>query len=543
MDVAGLSEAPRNPGLPDRPSIAVLPFVDLGPEGREAYLAEGIADELTIDLGRLRELFVISRSSAFTYRGSAVDVKRVGRELGVRYVVEGGLRAVDDQVVVTAQLVDASSGFQLWSGRYERPKGTVIELQREIAAHILNAIGVRIGEAEVERARRGPAVHASAYPAYVRAQASWFRFTRADNAEAEGLVRQALSIEPDDSRSHALLASIHLAAYVLGWDPSTERLQGGRAAARRAIELDPFSARGYASLAIADLWTDRREEALEAARRAVEVGPNSDLCYGVRAMAFAANGSVGEAIDALNRALRLNPRSPSLYWMLLGYMYETAGKGERDWRQRRLRRCDTTARHRGATLVTPATELRVRALVGQCRRDAAGRVFHLAPQPDCAFGGGGRRDATPLRQARCRNALARARPRHDCNLSPAGVKVFPGIRWLLGSYREADVVEDDSGAAAACHPFTYWAWMSRGGADAARAAGLLRVRREREFRATGGLTVQPPTLRSTWKEGSHGLNTIRSLVGTGWRHRHLNCWTFCPLAHGEPPVSFPLLLS
>ena len=339
MDAAGLADPPRNPPLPDRPSIAVLPFVDLGPDGNQAYLAEGISDELTADLGRLRELFVISRSSAFTYRGGAVDVKRVGRELGVQYVVDGSLRAVDGQAVVTTQLIDASNGFQLWSGRYEREVGAVLELQSEISAAILSAIGVRIGEAEVERARRMRRSDAGVYATYVVAQTHWFRFTRADNARAESLLNEVLAIEPDDAHSHALMASTHLAAYVLGWDPRPERLQRGRAAALRAIELDPFAARGYASLAIASLWMDRREEALVAARRAVEVGPNSDLCHGVRAMALAADGSVGAAIDSLNRALRLNPRAPSLYWMLLGYMYEAAGDGGRaaaTWEQVRV---------------------------------------------------------------------------------------------------------------------------------------------------------------------------------------------------------------
>jgi adenylate cyclase len=325
LRLAGLGRPPAEPALPEEPSIAVLPFAVLGPEVQSAHLADGIADELIAGLGRHRDLFVIARSSAFAYRGTSPDVRRVGRELGVRYVVDGSLRASGAQAVVVAQLADARTGFQLWSGRYERAIGHVLDLQAEVSSEILQALGLRIADAEVERVGRESGASDDAYAAYVRARMHWYRMTQEDNHRAEVLLARVLTTRPHDPPAEALLASTDLAAYGFGWDPTPERLERGRAAAVRALDGDPFSSRAHAALAAANLWQGRRAEALAAARRAVELGPNSDLCFGVQATVLAADGAIGAAVRSLNRALRLNPRNPAPYWMLLGYLYQAGG--------------------------------------------------------------------------------------------------------------------------------------------------------------------------------------------------------------------------
>jgi adenylate cyclase len=165
--------------------------------------------------------------------------------------------------------------------------------------------------------------------AYLLALRRWYRFTREDNRQAQRLLERARVIRPDDPRVHALLASTHVTAFAFGWEATLDRLRQGRSSALRAIDLDPFSARAHASLAAANLWMGRDEEALATAQRAVELGPNSDLCLGVRAVVLAAGGRLREAIRSLGRALRLNPRYPSLYWTLLGHLHQAAGRQER----------------------------------------------------------------------------------------------------------------------------------------------------------------------------------------------------------------------
>ena len=329
MDLAGLRDPRRNPSLPDRPSVVVLPFTDLSPHAPREYLADGITEDVTTGLAKFRDFFVIARNSAFSYKGKPTDIDQVARELGVRYVVEGSTRATDERILVTAQLIDAATGFHVWSARYDRKVDNVLDLQTDISTEILEALGVQIEAAELERLGDQATVPPGAYAALVQGRAFWRRFTRADHERARELFERALTLEPDYASAYAYLATIHVAAYGLGWDPVPQRLEQGSLLVRRAMELDPADPLAHSALAGILLWTGRAEEVVvAAAKRAVDLRPTGDSTYGMLAMALAAEGRPREAIDALNGALRLNPRHPSPYWMLLGYLQAAAGRLE-----------------------------------------------------------------------------------------------------------------------------------------------------------------------------------------------------------------------
>jgi TolB-like protein/DNA-binding winged helix-turn-helix (wHTH) protein len=326
--LAGLQAPPTRPALPERPSLVVLPFADLGSVSRDGLVADGLTDDLTFEIARFPDLFVISRSSAFAYRSAVGRVSEIADELGVRYVVEGSVRTDATRIIVSAQLTDAASELQIWSGRRESPLADLYELQQLLAHDIAGALGAAIRTSELRGALRVAERDQSAHQLLVRARDAWYRFTREGHAEAEVLVRRALEIDPEDARLHGLLSTTLVASGAMGWDLDPALVEEGRRHAQRAVELDPSLSTAYASLAGAELFGGDVRAAVQAADRAVELGPNSDMCHGIRAMSLAQEGRVFAAIDALNQAIRLNPKHPAPYWMLLGYMYDRGGRRE-----------------------------------------------------------------------------------------------------------------------------------------------------------------------------------------------------------------------
>lgn len=328
LALSGSAQPPERPRLPPQPSLVVLPFTDLSPDEGQRHLAEGIAEDLTWGLVRFPELFVISRSSALLYGTGTRDapLSAIAEELGVRYAVEGSVRVVDERIVINAQLVEARSGVQVWADRLDTRLGDVLEAQSRLAEQIVEVLGVRIREAELERLRHQPTESFDAYELFLSGRAHFYAFTREDHAQARRLFERALAIDPLYELPVAYLAAIELSAYVLGWDPRAERIEAALALARRARRLDPFEPMPHTVEALANLLEGRGDIATAAARRAVELGPNSDFCYGVKAAVHAGDGQPLGAIRSLDRALRLNPRHPEFYWMLAGYLHQRTGR-------------------------------------------------------------------------------------------------------------------------------------------------------------------------------------------------------------------------
>ncbi len=224
--------------LPDSPSIAVLPFRNLSGNVEQDYFADGIVEDIITALSRIRWLFVIARNSSFTYKGRTVDEKQVGRELGVRYVVEGSVRQSESRIRITGQLVDASAGTHLWADRFEGRLDDIFELQDQIATSIVGAIASQLERAEIERARRKPTGNLSAYDNYLRAMPHLHRGTREAIDEALPLFYKAMQLDPEFASAHAMAAWCHFWRKINGWmtDRPQEIAEGVRLA-RLAVEL------------------------------------------------------------------------------------------------------------------------------------------------------------------------------------------------------------------------------------------------------------------------------------------------------------------
>jgi adenylate cyclase len=322
----GAGLPPGSPALPAEPSVVVLPFRDLSPDAGRAYLAEAITEDLTSALVRIPAIFVISRSSADTYADGAAPLATIGRELGVRYAVEGSVRAAQDELVVTSRLVDVESGIHVWSDLFDAPASGALGVQARLAEDIVAALGTRIAEAELARLRDRPTTDLDAYELFVQARADFYAYTRPAHARARERIERALALDPEYAHAATYRAALELAPYYLGWDVDPARIGRARALATRAIELDPFAPLPRTVIAMSYMAEGRAQEALEEAHRAVALGPNSDVCQGVEALALARARRPVDALRALDRALRLNPRHPELYWLMAGLLQAQVGR-------------------------------------------------------------------------------------------------------------------------------------------------------------------------------------------------------------------------
>jgi TolB-like protein/class 3 adenylate cyclase/Tfp pilus assembly protein PilF len=329
LDLAGVLPS-ENPALPDLPSVVVLPFANMSGDPEQAYFADGITEDLTTALSGASGLFVISRNSAFTYKGRAVRVEDVGRELGVRYVLEGSVRKAGDQVRITAQLIDATTGFHVWSDKFDRRLEDIFTLQSEISEQILGAVGASISEAELERIRRKPTESLTAYDAFARAQSHFFRFRREDHREARRLLERAVELDPGYAAAVSMLGSTYSSTYGLLWSLDPALLDRGESYMRRAIELDPSLALPYMGLAAVSLARQRPERALPSLERARVLAPSDYGSYVFSAIALTRLGRQTEALEHLRKGFRLNPRiaGVSQASLLMAGIYANSGRTE-----------------------------------------------------------------------------------------------------------------------------------------------------------------------------------------------------------------------
>src|SRR5262249_24482041 len=223
---------------PDRPSIAVLPFVNLSGDPTQEYFADGVVEDIITALSHIGWLFVIARNSSFTYKGRAVDVKQVGRELGVRYVLEGSLRRAANRVRITAQLIDATTGAHLWAERLESALDDIFELQDQVTESVVGAIAPQLERAEIERAKRKPTASLSAYDFYLRGMANLHRGTRDAIDEALTLFGEAMRLDPDFASACGMAAWCHLWRKINGWmSDRTREVDDAITLARRAVRF------------------------------------------------------------------------------------------------------------------------------------------------------------------------------------------------------------------------------------------------------------------------------------------------------------------
>ena len=316
--------------LPDKPSIAVLPFQNMSGDPEQDYFADGMVDEITSALSRFKSLFVIARNSSFIYKGKAVDIKQVGRELGVRYVLQGSVRRAAEKVRITGQLIDAVSGAHLWADRFEGDLSDIFALQDEVTVKVVSAIQPKLLQTEIDLAARRPN-NLSAYDLCLRAQhqQSW---TREGSAESLQLASRALEIDPRSSFAATLAGGCHLRSVRQGWaaDPKSEIAEGFRFL-RLALNIDgnatlALSLLGYATASFSDDYDTARE----MVDRAVALNPNSSRIWEQRGMTYLVAGQPEEAIQSFERRIRLSPFDPLLFSTFAGMGVAFIGLGRFD---------------------------------------------------------------------------------------------------------------------------------------------------------------------------------------------------------------------
>ncbi len=307
---------PSDADLDGQPSIAVLPFECAADNGEQAAFAGGLADDIIGSLATVSGLVVIARSSTFTYHGRGVDARTVGRELAVRYVVEGTLRVMAQRIRLNVGLVDCRTNSSLWNERFDAPVEDLLVVQDEITARIMNSIRVTIDQSEARTSRKLTTQSLHAWQLRVQATDSFYRWNRVDMLKAIELSRRAIALAPDDAASHAYLATSLWAAAVSGWIPS------GRAAteealhmAQRSINLNEALAIGHVVMASVLIGMRRYDEAIAAAERGRELAPGDFGAVSQVGQTLAFAGRYEEALPPLDRALRLSPKDPMIYWV------------------------------------------------------------------------------------------------------------------------------------------------------------------------------------------------------------------------------------
>ena len=304
--------------LPDRPSIAVLPFDNMSDGPDQEHFADGISEDLITCLSRIRWLFVIARNSTFVYKGRAVDVKQVARELGVRYVLEGSARRTSRRIRISAQLIDAMTGGHLWAERYDRKAGDIFAVQDDITHRVAGEIEPRLLAAEGVRAMARSADDLGAWELVARAQAYFGRITRADFEKAVGPLEKAIACYPDYAPARGMLGLRMAFATHMGWIARDEGLRAAREHALRAIALDDSDPWGHSALGYWAMMERRTDESVSAFRRAVCLNPNSAAAHTNLSHIFAFAGNDREAIAHGEEAMRLSPLDPEMAFFLGG---------------------------------------------------------------------------------------------------------------------------------------------------------------------------------------------------------------------------------
>ena len=303
--------------LPDKPSIAVLPFDNMSGDPEQEYFADGIAEDLITALSKVRWFFVIARNSSFHYKGQSPKVQDIGRELGVQYIVEGSVRKAGNRVRITAQVVEAASGNHIWAERYDRDLEDIFELQDEMTQTIVGAVEPELGAAERERAVNKPPGSLDAWETYQRGLWHMWAFTKEHNAEAQRVLRRAQELDPRFSTAYAFESYSHYLHAMLGFaDAPGDSLEAAFTAAKKALALDDKDPVGYFALGRVYMLRGEHDASVAELETALELNPSFANAYHGLGSALMLSGRLEEAAEALDTAIRLSPRDPVLWGTL-----------------------------------------------------------------------------------------------------------------------------------------------------------------------------------------------------------------------------------
>jgi len=325
--------------FPDKPSIAVLPFTNLSDDPDQEYIADGITEDLITALSKIRWFFVIARNSTFTYKGQAIEVRQVSRELGARYVIEGSIRKGGDRVRISAQLIDATTGRHVWAERYDREIEDIFELQDEMTETIVAAVEPELGAFERDRALRTPPQSLDAWKTYQRGLWHMWSFTEKENAEALPLLQRARELDPNFAAAYAYEGYSHFLNVILGYTETPgESLAAALTAAKKAVTLDDKDPAAYLTMGRVHMMRGEHDTSIADLEMSLRLNPSFAPAYFGLGFALTLAGRFDETLGALDKAVRLNPRDP-LLWAIkalrsmtysLLHRYEAAAESARE---------------------------------------------------------------------------------------------------------------------------------------------------------------------------------------------------------------------
>ena len=309
--------------LPEKPSIAVLPFTNMSGDLEQEYFSDGITEDLITDLSKISALFVIARNSVFIYKGRAVNVQEVGKELGVRYILEGSVRKVGDRVRISAQLVDASTAGHLWADRYDRDFKNIFALQDEVTQKIVSILAVKLTEDEKERraCKCKSTCNTEAYDHFLRGLDYFHKLTNRSNYQARKMFERAAEFDPLYSLAYTMQGNTHLLEWNIGWSQDKETINRAFELGQKALTLDDSLPEPHELLGNIYLWKKQHEKAIAEFEKAISLDPNNaDWLAGLGGILVWADRP-GEAIELIEQAMLRNPVYPPIYLWNLGNAY------------------------------------------------------------------------------------------------------------------------------------------------------------------------------------------------------------------------------
>ena len=314
------------PTAADKPAIAVLPFVNMSGEPEQDYFADGITEDILTELSRFRELFVISRNSAFFYKGEPINVQKVAKELGVQFVVEGSVRKAGGRVRITVQLIDAETDRHLWAERYDRELADIFAIQDEVTSSIVSILPGRVAAAAHDRVQRKPPENLAAYECVLAGKLLHHRSGRADNEEALRMLDRAIVLDPGYAHAHAWKACVLGQSFVYGWCADAEAtVRAVKEELALALSLDDNDSDVHRVLAAVNLSLHHdHDKALYHQERALALNPNDDLIVVQQGEVLTWIGQAEQGIEWIQKAIRLNPYHPERFWNHLGRAYFVA---------------------------------------------------------------------------------------------------------------------------------------------------------------------------------------------------------------------------
>jgi adenylate cyclase len=369
--------------LPDKPSIAVLPFDNMTGDPEQEFFSDGITEHIITGLSKISSLFVIARKSTFTYKDKLVKVQQVAEELGVRYVLEGSVQKSGDRVRITAQLIDAIEGNHLWSETYDRELKDIFAVQDDLTQKILTALHVELTHGEGARVWARGTENLQAYLKLLQARENFFQMNIESNALARRLSEEAIALDPDYAKAYESLAGTHIIDVYLGFSKSPkDSMKQAIALNKKALALDDSLTDAHSQLGILYAMTRQHDKGIAEAKRGVELAPNAAGAYRILGLILRYAGRPEEAIPVVEKAIRLEPFAPGIYYSNLGMAYLDTGQCDEA-----ISACEEALRRASSSLTVQICATRAYSICGREEeaRATAASVLRIDPNFSCDY--------------------------------------------------------------------------------------------------------------------------------------------------------------